>query len=48
VVTEWKEDVVLANSIQLKNERTIKTILYAGDQALIAKSEDKLQITAHR
>jgi hypothetical protein len=36
------------SGIQLKKESTIKTVLYADDQILIAKSEDDLQMAAHR
>jgi hypothetical protein len=32
----------------VKNESTIKTVLYADDQLLVAKSEDELQMAAHR
>jgi hypothetical protein len=33
--------------MQLSNRYTVNTILYANDQVLISKSEDKLQISAY-
>jgi hypothetical protein len=47
VVQEGKEDVSATKGIQLKNESTIKTILYTNDQVLITKSEDELHIAAY-
>jgi hypothetical protein len=36
------------NGIQLTYRSTVKTVLYAGDQVLITKSEDELQMAAHQ
>jgi hypothetical protein len=43
VVKEWKVDVSVTKTIQLKDESAVK-ILYADDQVLITKSEDELHI----
>jgi hypothetical protein len=39
--------VNVTKGIQLKNESTIKTILYSGDCMLVTKSEE-LQIAVHQ
>jgi beta-xylosidase len=46
VIKEWTGGGT--NEIQLENKSTIKTVLYADDQVVIAKPEDDLQIAAHQ
>jgi hypothetical protein len=43
-----KEEMFGTNVIQLKNKSTIKIVLYAGDQELLTKSENELQMAARQ
>jgi len=45
IVQEFK--IVIKKGIQLNNRKLVNTILYAGDQILMAKSEDELQTMAY-
>jgi hypothetical protein len=48
MVKERKDNASATKGMRLKNESKVKTILYTDDQVFITKSEDKLQIAAHR
>jgi hypothetical protein len=41
IIQEWK--TTIKDGIQLMNNNKLNTILYADDQVLIAKSEDKIR-----
>ena len=45
IIQEFKR--VMKKDIQLNNRKLLNTILYAGDQILIATSEDELQTMAY-
>jgi predicted peptidase len=45
VTKQWKQTT--QNGIQVTNGKVIQTILCAGDQVVIAKSEDELQMAAN-
>jgi len=45
IIQEFK--IVINKDIQLNNRKLVNTILYAGDQILMATSEDDLQTMAY-
>lgn len=45
---EWEENMCTKKGIQLKNGSTIEKALYADDEVLVNKSEDRLQIAPHQ